>query len=144
MKTMKERFSLRVSTSCYSLWLSLFIKRKTERRFKMKRKNETLIDFCFIRNRDGGFKKKIESLLQTLFKDRHLYWYLEEKQEAGADIVVAELRGITTWGSEEEVVHFLEKQGTSEFWEYLQGYQIQVFSEKKGCGSCGSRQYTSA
>ena len=110
----------------------------------MKRKNETLIDFCFIRSMDRGFKDEIDNLLQNLFKSHHIYWYLEEKQEAGTDIVVAELRGISTWDSEEEVVHFLEKQGTFEFWEYLQGYQIQVFSEKKGCGSCGSRQHTNA
>lgn len=105
----------------------------------MKMNNETLIDFCFIRSICEGFKKEVDELLQSLFMEHHLYWYLDERQDAGAVIIVAELRGISMWESEEEVLNFLEKRGTSQFWEYLQGYQIQVFSDKKGCGSCGSR-----
>lgn len=105
----------------------------------MKMKNETLIDFCFIRNIGEGFEKEIDELLQTVFMKQQLYWYLDGKQTEGADIVVAELRGMSTWESEEEVLRFLENQAAPHFWEYLQGYQIQVFAAKKGCASCGSR-----
>jgi hypothetical protein len=136
---MKERFFIRLSTCCYFLQPSSSIKKKNGGAFKMMIKNETLIDFCFIRSMDEGFEKEIDELLQTLFIEQQLYWYLDGKQAEGADIVVAELRGMSTWESEEEILHFLENQAAPQFWEYLQGYQIQVFAAKKGCGSCGSR-----
>ncbi|MFD1359347.1 hypothetical protein ACFQ4X_15600 [Fictibacillus halophilus] len=105
----------------------------------MKIKNETLIDLCFIRSVGEGFEKEIDELLQSMFVEQHLYWYLDGKQAEGANIVVAELRGMSTWESEEDVLNFLENQAVPQFWEYLQGYQIQVFAAKKGSANCGSR-----
>ena len=56
----------------------------------------------------------------------------------GIDIVVAEVKGMSGWESEEETIEFIENHADDRFWKYLQGYQINVYSAKRGCNTCGT------
>jgi hypothetical protein len=101
--------------------------------------SEAYLDFCFVREERGGFAAEIEGLLKTVFRGIRVNWYLEEKRVEGADIVVAEVKGMAPWKSEEETLHYLEEQAGETFWEYLQGYQMYIYpNNPKGCGSCGT------
>jgi hypothetical protein len=100
--------------------------------------NETYLDFCFIRNAAENFSAEIDCLLTKLFKGVMLNWYLDEKEIEGAQMVVAEVKGMSNWHSESEVIHFLEEQADESFWEYLQGYKMFVYPVgMRGC-SCGT------
>ena len=98
--------------------------------------NETYIDFCFIRKHIGEFNLEIDQLLKSIFKEKRLNWYLEEKIVEDAEMVVAELKGMSNWGSEEETIQFLEENAGEKFWEYLQGYKIFIYPVTRGCTSC--------
>ncbi|WP_071396269.1 hypothetical protein [Bacillus tuaregi] len=100
--------------------------------------SETYLDFCFVREKAGDFAVEIDRLLTELFKDIRLNWYLDEKTEDGIEIVVAEVKGMSRWQSEEETIEFIEEHADEEFWQYLQGYQMNVYPAKRGCGSCGT------
>lgn len=100
--------------------------------------SETYIDFCFMRNGLGNFAPEINVLLKDIFRGVRVNWYLEEKSAEGADIVIAEVKGMSRWESEAEVINYLENQGGDAFWEYLQGYKMYIYPAKRGCNSCGS------
>lgn len=101
--------------------------------------NETYLDFCFVRRAQGNFSKEINNLFLSLFTGVKLNWFLEEKVEEGADIVIAQVKGMSKWSSEEETIQFLEEQAEESFWEYLQGYQIYIYPvTMRGCTSCGT------
>jgi hypothetical protein len=102
--------------------------------------SEAYLDFCFVREGRGGFAREIDSLLKEVFQGIRLNWYLDEKTTEGADIVVAEVKGMAPWKSEEETIHYIEEKAGEAFWEYLQGYQLYIYPNhpKKGCGSCGT------
>lgn len=100
--------------------------------------NETYIDFCFIRKVTGQFASEIDKLLRSIFDGKRLNWYLEEKIIEGAEMVVAEVKGMSNWGSEDETIQFLEGHAGDQFWEYLQGYKIFIYPDMKGCSSCGT------
>ncbi|MFE8699561.1 hypothetical protein ACFYKX_02870 [Cytobacillus sp. FJAT-54145] len=99
--------------------------------------SETYLDFCFVRNAFGGFAVEIDEMLTKLFKGVRVNWYLEEKSAEGIEMVIAEVKGMSRWQSEDEVISFLEQNGDNCFWEYLQGYKMFVYPAKRGCGSCG-------
>jgi hypothetical protein len=99
--------------------------------------NETYLDFCFIRAAVGNFSKEIDHQLTKLFEGVRLNWYLEEKGLEGAEIVIAEVKGMSYWRSEEEVLKHLEENADKNFWEYLQGYKLFVYpAGMRGCNSC--------
>ncbi|GIN61049.1 hypothetical protein J27TS8_10420 [Robertmurraya siralis] len=98
--------------------------------------SETFLDFCFIRKASGNFGNDIEQILQSLFKGTKLHWYLDEKEIEEAEVVVAEVKGMSRWQSESEVIQFLEEHASEHFWEFLQGYQMYVYPVQKGCNSC--------
>jgi len=100
--------------------------------------SETYLDFCFIREAAGNFSEEIDQLLTELFKGIRLNWYLEEKIENGAEIVVAEVKGMSRWTSEDETIEFIETHADESFWSYLQGYKMFIYPAKRGCGSCGT------
>lgn len=100
--------------------------------------SETFLDFCFVRKARGNFGTEIDGLLTRLFKGTRLHWYLDEKLVDGAEVVVAEVKGMSRWQSEEEVIEHIEECGEEPFWEFLQGYQMYVYPNKKGCNSCGN------
>ena len=100
--------------------------------------SETYLDFCFVRQVSGHFASEIHKILTDLFKDIRLNWYLDEKTKDGVEIVVAEVKGMSGWESEEETIDFIEQHAGDKFWEYLQGYQMYVYPAKRGCGSCGT------
>lgn len=100
--------------------------------------NETYLDFCFIREGSGNFSSEIDSLLTELFKGVRLNWYLEEKTAEGAEIVVAEVKGMSRWGSEEETIQYIEEHAGEKFWDYLQGFKMFIYPATRGCGSCGA------
>ena len=104
----------------------------------MRMNNETYIDFCFIRKDTGEFAVEIDYLLKSIFSDKRLNWYLEEKIVEGAEMVVAEVKGMSNWGSEKEVIQFLEEHAGENFWEYLQGYKMFIYPVTRGCTSCGT------
>ncbi|WP_409273569.1 hypothetical protein V1499_02615 [Neobacillus sp. SCS-31] len=100
--------------------------------------SETYIDFCFARKEEGNFSPEVDSMLRELFSGKRLNWYLEEKQKDGADIVVAEIKGMSPFQTEDEAIAFIEKNAGESFWHYLQGYKIFIYPNKRGCGSCGT------
>lgn len=95
--------------------------------------SETYLDFCFIREKDGFLKEDVHSMLEALFKHKIFHWYLDVKVNMGAEIVVAEVKGMSNWNSEQEVIDYLETQATDDFWALLQGFQFNVFPVRKGC-----------
>lgn len=100
--------------------------------------SETFLDFCFVRQFQGNFTDDIETILSELFKGTRLHWYLDEKVIEGVEVVVAEVKGMSRFQSESEVIEFIEETGPDSFWDYLQGYQMYVYPNKKGCNSCGT------
>ncbi|MGJ7919355.1 hypothetical protein [Neobacillus sp. LXY-4] len=101
--------------------------------------NETYLDFCFIREKTGNFAVEINEILTNLFAEVRLNWYLEEKTLEGAEMVIAEVKGMSKWRSEEETLHFLEENGNKQFWQYLQGYKMFIYPvTMRGCSSCGT------
>ncbi|WP_019155696.1 hypothetical protein [Robertmurraya massiliosenegalensis] len=98
--------------------------------------SETFLDFCFIREEKGNFRNEIEQLFLSLFKGTKLHWYLDEKKLEEAEVVVAEVKGMSRWQSEAEVIQYLEEHATETFWKLLQGYQMYVYPVQKGCHSC--------
>ncbi|MBP2239553.1 hypothetical protein J2Z40_000106 [Cytobacillus eiseniae] len=100
--------------------------------------SETYLDFCFIRNASGNFKEEIDQLLSKLFKGIRLNWYLDETIENGIEMIVAEVKGMSRWQSEDETIEFIEGHADESFWEYLQGYKMFIYPEKRGCTSCGT------
>ncbi|MBM7554188.1 hypothetical protein [Thalassobacillus pellis] len=101
-------------------------------------KNETYLDFCFIRSLAGGLAAEVEKMFTDLFKNQRLNWYLDYKVQDGAEIVVAEVKGMSSWKSEEAVIDHLETNADDSFWKVLQGYQFHVYPAK-GCSTCGTR-----
>lgn len=100
--------------------------------------SETYLDFCFVREASGNFASEVDQMLTELFKGVRLNWYLDEKNEGGMDIVVAEVKGMSKWESEDETIDFIEDHAGDSFWRYLQGYQMYIYPAKRGCGSCGT------
>jgi hypothetical protein len=98
--------------------------------------NETYIDFCFIREEVGQFASEIDQLLSRIFQGKRLNWYLEEKIIEDAEMVVAEVKGMSNWSSEEETIQFLEEHAGEKFWEYLKAYKIFIYPVTRGCSSC--------
>ena len=68
--------------------------------------SETYLDFCFIREQAGEFSIVIDELLKNTFGKKRLNWFLEEKTIDGADMVIAEVKGMSDWSSEEETSPF--------------------------------------
>jgi predicted metalloprotease with PDZ domain len=99
--------------------------------------SETYIDFCFVRPEQGNFASSIDELLKSLFAKKKLNWYLEEKTLDQAEMVVAEIKGMSDWTSEEEAIRYIEENAGESFWEYLQGYKMFIYPVKRGCNSCG-------
>jgi hypothetical protein len=101
--------------------------------------SETYIDFIFAKKHEGGgFTPEIDSLLKELFPGKRLSWYLEEKVSEGADVVIAEIKGMSPFQSEDEAIEFIETNAQGVFWDYLQGYKIFIYPNKRGCNSCGT------
>jgi predicted metalloprotease with PDZ domain len=100
--------------------------------------SETYLDFCFIREQTGDFAADIDKLFKDMFGKKRLNWFLEEKTIDGAEMVIAEVKGMSDWDTEEETIFFLEDHADSKFWEYLQGYKMFIYPVKKGCNSCGT------
>ncbi|MBU8878022.1 hypothetical protein BGM26_03330 [Bacillus sp. FJAT-29790] len=100
--------------------------------------SETYLDFCFVREASGNFASEIDKVLSNLFKGVRLNWYLDEKSKDGVEIVVAEVKGMSRWESEEETIEFIEGHAEDVFWEYLQGYKMFIYPNKKGCNGCGT------
>lgn len=104
----------------------------------MSMTSETFIDFCFMREQSGGFTAEIDELLKETFGKKRLNWFLEEKTVDGAEVVVAEIKGMSDWQSEEESIQFIEENAGERFWKYLQGYKMFIYPVKRGCNSCGT------
>ncbi|SET02483.1 hypothetical protein SAMN05216389_104210 [Oceanobacillus limi] len=100
--------------------------------------SETFLDFCFVEKETGNLSNKIESTFEGLFKhERRLHWYLNKKVENGLEIIVAEVKGISKWQTEDEVIDYLESNAEEGFWNSLQGYQLQVLPVSRGCCKSG-------
>lgn len=104
----------------------------------MSMTSETYIDFCFVRPEAGDFSAEIDELLKNTFEKKRLNWFLEKKSIDGAEMVIAEVKGMSDWSSEEETIQFIEENACDKFWEYLQGYKMFIYPVKRGCNSCGT------
>ncbi|SEA84429.1 hypothetical protein SAMN05421743_10970 [Thalassobacillus cyri] len=102
-------------------------------------KSETYLDFCFIREMTGTLAADVQNNFERLFKGQRLHWYLDDKTVLDAEVVVAEVKGMSSWASEQDVIDHLEAQAGETFWQALQGYQFHVYPPEKGCGTCGVR-----
>ncbi len=100
--------------------------------------SETYLDFCFVRKHTGSFSSEIDGILGQLFQGKRLNWYLEEKIIEDAEMVIAEVKGMSDWGSEDETIQFLEDHAAAEFWDYLLGYKMFIYPNTRGCTSCGT------
>ena len=99
------------------------------------------MDLCFIREHepDHNFDQAVAKQLQSLFIGMGS-WFTEVKQNNDPiDIVVAEVKGMGKWQSEEDVVAYIEKNATPQFMSWLQGYRIQLDIKEvhEGCSHCG-------
>ena len=83
--------------------------------------SETYLDFCFIREQSGGFSAEIDEILKDTFAKKRLNWYLEEKTMDGAEMVIAEVKGMSDWGSEEETIRSLRTMQTQSFGSIFKG-----------------------
>ncbi|WP_173917475.1 hypothetical protein [Halobacillus sp. Marseille-Q1614] len=101
--------------------------------------NETYLDFCFIQETTGSLAGDVNNMFKRIFSGQRLNWYMDEKSEDGIEVVVAEVKGMSSWTSVEEVIHHLDENAGEEFWETLQGYQFNVYPAG-GCSSCGQRE----
>jgi hypothetical protein len=100
--------------------------------------SETYLDFCFVREQTGDFTTVIDELLKNMFGKKRLNWFLEEKTMDGVEMVIAEVKGMSDWDSEEATIQFIEENADQKFWDYLQGYKMFIYPVKKGCNSCGT------
>jgi hypothetical protein len=88
---------------------------------------EFFLNLCFIQVqvREESFIDQIEAQLQQLFTDKG-GWIVKTAQEAQLEIVLAEVQGIWDWENEDMIFAFLEQEASSQFWEWLQGYQLEL------------------
>lgn len=89
--------------------------------------SETYLDFCFVEKTPAPLGKKINQMFEELFQKQRLSWYLDEKVVADAEVVVAEIKGMSRWHSEDEFIDYLEKNAPEEFWSLLYGYQFVFY-----------------
>ncbi|MEC5425508.1 hypothetical protein QGM71_18680 [Virgibacillus sp. C22-A2] len=102
--------------------------------------SETYLDFCFVQKSNGSLAEYVQSSFEQLFKhERRLRWHFDEKQENHAEIIVAEVKGMSRWASAEDLIDYLEEHASEKFWSILQGYQFQVLPVTKGCSTNGNR-----
>lgn len=104
-------------------------------------RSEFFFDFCFVREsvRNEDFVVAVEKHLERLFSGKG-HWHMDGKQEGHLDIVVAEVQGMESWEKEEDALSFLEAEAMPLFWQWLQGYRIQIdVKEHADCSHCGMR-----
>ncbi|SFE62926.1 hypothetical protein SAMN04487969_104254 [Paenibacillus algorifonticola] len=104
-------------------------------------KSEFMLDLCFIRKQEqeSSFTKSIEALLQQLFAKKSS-WFLEEKHEGELEVVNAAVKGYSDWEKEEEVLLFIEEQAPAEFWDWIQGYRLELdLKRPEECQHCGEQ-----
>jgi nicotinic acid phosphoribosyltransferase len=90
-------------------------------------KAEFFLDLCFVQVKvtQQNFINAVEKQMGALFSGKG-QWQIEAKQEGLIGVIVAEVKGIWSWENEEMVFDYLEKEASPQFWEWLQGYQIQL------------------
>lgn len=106
-------------------------------------KSELMMDLCFIRkcaadSSEQNFEQLIDDQLKSLFSKK-MKWNIEHKQANDLDIVNVEIKGFGTWKRDEEIIAYLEERAQPHFWDWLQGYriQIEVKEEHAECSHCG-------
>jgi hypothetical protein len=92
---------------------------------------EFFLDLCFIRVhvRDEPFMDWIAAHLQQLFADKGV-WTVRIRQEGQLEILLAEVQGIWHWQNKDMLFDYLEQEAAPQFWEWLQGYQLE-FDQKE-------------
>ncbi|WP_054028397.1 hypothetical protein [Bacillus sp. FJAT-28004] len=102
---------------------------------------EFTLNLCFIREHtQSPFQSVINQQLQGLFAGKGS-WYIDHREEEGLDIAVAEVKGLATWETEDEIIRYIEESARmdsaseSACWDHLQGYQVSV-SPKLDAGCC--------
>lgn len=99
-------------------------------------RSEIVFDLCFIREQRSGFDKQIEQELLSIF-GKKLKWYLDYKCKDSLEIVVAEVKGVGKWETEDELIAFVEEKASLQFMSWLQGYKLKLYQASKGGGCCG-------
>ncbi|MEX1029500.1 MAG: hypothetical protein WDZ91_05575 [Paenibacillaceae bacterium] len=104
-------------------------------------KNEFFLDLIFVQDQfiPEDFLDAVKTQLVALFTHKG-HWHLEAKQEGLVSIIVVEVTGMWRWDNEEQILDYLEKAASSEFWEWLYGYQIQLdVKQHAECSHCGKQ-----
>ncbi|OAS13450.1 hypothetical protein [Paenibacillus oryzisoli] len=103
--------------------------------------SEFALDLCFIREHaQSPFYMIIEQQMSELFAGKGT-WYVDHREQEGLDIAVAEVKGLSTWESEDDVLSYIEEYAGSglpaelDCWIHLQGYQVKVMP-KADAGCC--------
>lgn len=108
-------------------------------------KSEFFIDLIFIRECESdtsahSFARTIDEQLNSLFSEL-ANWSLEPKQEDNLDFVLVEVMGSGVWEREEDILAYLEDHASPPFWNWLQGYRIQIdVKQHAECSHCGNNQ----
>jgi hypothetical protein len=102
--------------------------------------SEFTMDLCFIREAgtqgEPDFKAAVEQEIQKLFAP-YAKWSVTLKKEDAVEIAVAEMKGIGPWQTEDDTLAYVETKAGEQFWEWLQGYRLQVEpKEDAGCCKC--------
>ncbi|NEW05833.1 hypothetical protein GK047_07350 [Paenibacillus sp. SYP-B3998] len=102
---------------------------------------EFALDLCFIREHtQSPLQTVIDQQLHGLFVGKGT-WYIDHREEEGLDIVVAEVKGLATWETEDDILRYIEESvetdvaSESDCWDYLLAYQVKV-SPKLDAGCC--------
>lgn len=102
--------------------------------------SEFSLEMVFIREAEvtelPEFQAVIERELSRLFKP-YAQWSASGRTEGGLELVTAEMKGIGPWESEDEVLTYMDSKTDESFWNWLQGYRLQVEpKEDAGCCKC--------
>jgi hypothetical protein len=90
-------------------------------------KAEFKLDLCFIRLNlnTEKFTDLLEKELESLFAGIG-NWTIRARQEGQLDIALAEVNGIWSWETEAVVAAYLDQEASPQFWEWLQGYHVNL------------------
>jgi hypothetical protein len=100
--------------------------------------SEIVFDLCFVRDQCEDFETRIHDELMVIFENK-LHWYIDYKCKENLEIVVAEVKGVGSWISEDELLTYIEEKASEQFFIWLQGYHLQLFPVVRG-GFCCAKQ----
>lgn len=99
--------------------------------------SEYMVDLCFIRPQTAAPSPfpELDVQMRTLFSSG-ASWFIDRKREEGLDIAIAQVNGLSSWSSEQEVISHMETRMQPESLEWLSGYRIRVIPKENADTCC--------